>query len=104
MGGREISKAEYEGTYYRKALMVKELVRKEFEKSFKEVDIIILPTTPVLPHKLGMKIEDPRVLYAYDAFTTLANLAGICAGVINAGEINGIPIGLQVYVSAFNAC
>jgi len=101
LGGREISKAEYHGTYYRKALMVKELIRKEFEKAFNEVDIIILPTTPILPHKLGTKITDPRVIYAYDAFTIPANLAGICAGVINAGEINGIPIGLQIYAPAF---
>ena len=101
LGGKEISKAEYEGTYYRKALVVKELVRKEFEKAFKEVDILILPTTPVLPHKLGAKITDPRVLYAYDAFTIPANLAGICAGVVNAGEIDGIPIGLQVFAPAF---
>lgn len=101
LGGKEISKAEYHGTYYRKALMVKELIKKEFEKAFKEVDIIILPTTPILPHKLGTKITDPRVLYAYDAFTIPANLAGFCSGVINAGEIDGIPIGLQVFAPAF---
>ncbi len=101
LGGKEISKAEYEGTYYRKALAVKELVRKEFEKAFKEVDIIILPTTPMLPHKLGNKIEDPRIWYVYDAYTTPANLAGICAGVVNAGEIDGIPIGLQVFAPVF---
>lgn len=101
LGGKEISKAEYHGTYYRKALMIKELIRKEFEKAFKEVDILILPTTPVLPHKLGTKITDPRVLYAYDALTIPANLAGICAGVINAGKINEIPIGLQVFAPAF---
>ena len=81
--------------------MVKELIKKEFEKAFKEVDIIILPTTPILPHKLGTKITDPRVLYAYDAFTIPANLAGFCSGVINAGEIDGIPIGLQVFAPAF---
>jgi len=101
LGGKEISKAEYHGTYYRKALMVKELVRKEFEKAFKEVDVIILPTTPVLPHKLGTKIDDPKVLYAYDAFTIPANLAGICAGVINIGKIDNIPIGMQICVPSF---
>jgi len=82
-------------------LMVKELIKKEFEKAFKEVDIIILPTTPVLPHRLGTKITDPKVIYAYDAFTIPANLAGICAGVINIGKIDNIPIGLQVYAPAF---
>ncbi len=101
LGGKEISKAEYHGTYYRKALMVKELIKKEFEKAFKKVDIIILPTTPILPHKLKEKIKDPRILYAYDAFTIPANLAGFCSGVINAGEIDGVPIGLQVFAPSF---
>jgi len=101
LGGEEISKAEYHGKYYRKALQVKKLVKKVFEDAFKEVDIIISPTTPVLPHKIGTKITDPKVMYAYDAFTNPANLAEICAGVVKAGEIDKIPIGLHVMAPAF---
>ncbi len=101
LGGREISRAEYKGTYYRKALKAKKLIAEGFEKAFKEVDIIISPTTPMLPHKLGAKITDPKVMYAYDAFTIPANLAGICAGVVPAGKIDGIPVGLQVMAPAF---
>ncbi len=101
LGGKEISKSEYNGMYYRKALAVKELIKKEFEKAFKKVDIIILPTTPILPHKIGEKITDPRIIYAYDSFTIPANLAEISAGVISAGKIDGIPIGLQVFVPSF---
>ena len=101
LGGREISKAEHDGKYYRKALQVKELIKKEFEKAFKDVDIIILPTTPMLPHRLGEKITDPMIMYAYDAFTIPANLAEICAGVVPAGKINNIPVGLQIYAPAF---
>ncbi len=101
LGGREISKAEYHGTYYRKALKAKMLISESFEKAFGDVDIIISPTTPMLPHKLGTKITDPKAMYAYDAFTIPANLAGICAGVVNAGEIDGIPVGLQVMAPAF---
>jgi aspartyl-tRNA(Asn)/glutamyl-tRNA(Gln) amidotransferase subunit A len=101
LGGEEISRAEYHGRYYRKALQVKKLIKKDFENAFNEVDIIITPTTPVLPHKLGTKIEDPKVMYAYDAFTIPANLAEICAGVIKAGEIDGIPVGMQIMAPAF---
>lgn len=101
LGGREISRAEYHGTYYRKALKAKKLIAEGFEKAFKEVDIIISPTTPMLPHKIGAKIDDPKVMYAYDAFTIPANLAGICAGVVPAGRIDGVPVGLQVMVPAF---
>ncbi len=101
LGGMEISRAEYHGTYYRKALKAKKLISEGFEKAFKDVDIIISPTTPMLPHKLGTKITDPRIMYAYDAYTIPANLAGICAGVVNAGKIEGIPVGLQVMAPAF---
>ncbi len=100
LGGEEISKAEYAGKYYRKALQVKNLITKTFAEAFNDVDIIILPTTPILPHKIGEKI-DVKSMYAYDAFTIPANLAGICAGVIPAGKIDGIPVGLQVFAPAF---
>jgi aspartyl-tRNA(Asn)/glutamyl-tRNA(Gln) amidotransferase subunit A len=102
LGGREISKAEYAGKYYRKALMAKELIRKEFEEAFKEVDIIVLPTTPMLPHSIGAKITDPKVMYAYDAFTIPANLAGICGGVVSGGKIDSVPVGVQLYAKAFD--
>ena len=59
------------------------------------------PVTPELPHKIGRKVTDPRVMYAYDAFTIPANLAGICAASIKAGEIKGIPVGLHVMAPAF---
>ena len=100
LGGREISKAEYHGTYYRKALAAKELIKKEFESAFEQVDIILTPVTPKLPYKLGekMKLED---VYAFDAFTVLANLAEICSGVVPAGKINNAPVGLQIMAPAF---
>jgi aspartyl-tRNA(Asn)/glutamyl-tRNA(Gln) amidotransferase subunit A len=102
LGGREISKAEYAGKYYRKALMAKELIRKDFEEAFKEVDILVLPTTPMLPHNLGTQITDPKVMYAYDAFTIPANLAGICGGVVPGGKIDCIPVGVQLFAKAFS--
>jgi len=46
LGGKEISKAEYKGKYYRKALQVKGLIKKEIEKAFKEVDLIVTSTLP----------------------------------------------------------
>jgi aspartyl-tRNA(Asn)/glutamyl-tRNA(Gln) amidotransferase subunit A len=101
LGGREISKAEYEGRYYRKALAVRKLIERDFSKAFEKADIIISPTTPMLPHDIGGRITDPEIMYAYDAFTIPANLAGICAGVVNAGKVDGIPVGLQIMAPAF---
>lgn len=101
LGGREISRAEHHGTYYRKALKAKKLIAMEMEKAFEHVDVLLAPTTPVMPHKIGTKITDPKVIYAYDALTIPANLAGICAGVVPAEKINNIPVGLQIMAPAF---
>ncbi|HLC19582.1 MAG TPA: Asp-tRNA(Asn)/Glu-tRNA(Gln) amidotransferase subunit GatA [Candidatus Nanoarchaeia archaeon] len=100
LGGREISRAEHAGQYYRKALATKKLIAEDFNNAFKQVDIIITPTTPDLPKKLGQKLS-PEEEYAMDAFTIPANLAGIAAGVIPIGTINNIPVGMQVMVPAF---
>lgn len=97
LGGSEITKAEFKGAYYKKVLEVKEIIKKEFEKVLKSVDCLILPTVPILPWKVGggkkMKSEE---IYAADALTIPANLAEICAISIPAGEIDGIPVGMQV--------
>lgn len=97
LGGSEITKAEFEGKYYEKALGVKELIKKEFESVFKKVDAVILPTIPSLPWKIGdgnkMKPEEE---YAFDSLTIPANLAEICAISIPAGFVEGCPVGMQI--------
>jgi len=95
-GGRLLTKAEFQGQYYRKALLARKLISKEFKKVFEEVDVLILPTTPKKPHKLGEKLS-PLEMYSYDLFTIPANLAGICAGVVPIKE----TIGIQIYADAF---
>lgn len=97
LGGSEISKAEFSGKYYQKALKVKSLIKEEFERVLGGVDCIIMPTVPILPWKIGegkkMKIED---VYAADALTCPVNLAGVCGVSIPAGDVNGVPVGMQV--------
>lgn len=96
MLGRYISKKEYRGKYYKKALQFRSLIKEELLNALSGVDLIAGPTVPRLPHRLGEKIEDPMVMYSYDILTVIANLAGIPAGVIKAGEVNDIPVGLQL--------
>ncbi len=101
LGGKEISRAEYEGQYYNKALQVKELIKKEVEKVFKGVDCIIVPSVPKLPHKIGSDIS-VKEMYGYDVLTTPANLSEICAISVPAGKVDGIPTGLQVMCKRFD--
>ncbi len=101
LGGREISKAEHNGKYYRTALATKNAIAKSVQDALAKVDVLVLPTTPILPHKVGSELS-VEAMYAYDAFTIPANLAGICAGVIPIGTIDGVPVGLQVYAKQFD--
>lgn len=100
LGGSEISKAEYHGRYYHLALKVKKYLEQEFSKAFKEVDAIICPTVPRLPHKIGEKISVEE-MYSYDALTIPSNLAGNCALSIPAGRIENIPVGMQIICDKF---
>ena len=100
LGGNEISKAEFRGRYYNSALKAKKLIEKEFEEIFKDIDCIICPTVPRLPHKIGEKISVEE-MYSYDALTIPSNLAGNCAISVPAGEISGIPVGMQIICDKF---
>ena len=93
--GSYISQQEFSGKYYKKALQARSLIRNEINKLLDDVDLIVGPTVPKLPHKIGEKLE-PMEMYAYDVLTVIANLAGIPAGSMKAGEYNGIPVGLQL--------
>ncbi|MEM4605642.1 MAG: Asp-tRNA(Asn)/Glu-tRNA(Gln) amidotransferase subunit GatA [Candidatus Pacearchaeota archaeon] len=99
-GGKEITKAEYEGKYYRNALRAKEFIKKQFEEIFKDVDVIVLPTVPRTAHKIGEKISVEE-MYSYDVFTTLANIAGIPAISIPCGYIDKKAVGMQILAPHF---
>jgi len=98
LGGSEISEAEYHGTYYRRALKVKKIIKNEFEKAFEKCDVIICPVVPRLPHKIGDKISVEE-MYSYDALTIPANLAEICAISVPLTKIQEIPVGIQIMAS-----
>jgi len=100
IGGSEITKAEHEGKYYREALKAKNFIKEQFQKIFSEVDAIILPTSPKLPHKIGESISI-RDMYAYDVFTTPASIAGLPAISIPVGKIDERDVGLQILAPHF---
>ena len=66
-------------------------------KRHKKVDCIVCPVTTNLPWDVGKgKKMKPEDIYAEDALTTPASLAGICSVSIPAGNVDGIPVGMQV--------
>ena len=99
LGGNEITKAEYGGRYYRKALQARKILQKEFEKAFRKYNVLIMPTFPKPPHKIGEKVSLEDIYY-YDACTVLANLCELPAISIPCGKIKDqnedVPVGLQI--------
>ena len=95
MLGTYVLSAGYWEAYYGKAQKVRALIKKEFEKVFKQVDVLITPTAPTPAFKIGEK-QDPLSMYLSDIYTVQANLAGLPAISVPCGEIKGLPVGFQI--------
>ena len=94
--------AGYYDAYYKKALQVRSLIKQDFDKALKEVDVILTPTSPSVAWDLGAKFDDPLTMYLSDIYTITANLAAIPAISIPCGTAHGLPVGLQLMGKAFD--
>lgn len=91
--------AGYYDQYYLKAQKVRNLIKKNFDRVFERMDILITPTTPTPAFKIGEKIDDPIKMYLSDIFTVPVNLAGLPA--ISIPTTNPL-IGLQIIGKQFD--
>ena len=98
--------AGYWEAYYLQAMKVRTLIKKDFEKAFTKVDVMIAPVSPTLPFRLGEKIDDPLEMYLSDILTVTANLAGIPGLAVPAGFIDSstgsLPVGIQILGQQFS--
>lgn len=105
LGTYTLSAGYYEA-YYLRAMKVRSLIKKDFEKAFSEIDVIVAPVSPTLPWKLGEKMADPLKMYLSDVFTVTANLAGIPSLALPAGfvqvENKELPVGIQIMGPQFS--
>jgi aspartyl-tRNA(Asn)/glutamyl-tRNA(Gln) amidotransferase subunit A len=90
----------YYGKYYEKAQVARENVLTDFNRIFKDVDVIAGPTMPTIAFKLKEK-SDPLSMYLADILTVPANLAGIPSISVPCGKSQGMPVGLQIMGKLF---
>ena len=96
MTGTYVLSAGYYDAYYLKAQRVRALINADFINAFKDVDVLIGPTTPTPAFAIGAKTSDPITMYLNDIYTIGANLAGLPAISIPCGFVRDLPVGLQI--------
>lgn len=107
LGTYALSEGYYD-QYYRKALKVRTLVRRDFLEAFKEVNVLVTPTTPTVAFKIGEKEQDPLSMYLNDVMTVAVNVAGVPALSLPCGFVGGgpnggkLPVGMQLITEDLN--
>jgi len=110
MLGTYVLSAGYYDAFYLKAQQVRTLLKQDYERAFESVDLVVMPTSPTPPFKLGEKTDDPLQMYLADIFTVSVNLVGLpgisvpCGFVDTprAGGTDRLPIGLQLVGRMFD--
>ena len=95
LGTHALSSGYYEACYI-KAQKVRTLIRREFDRAFESCDALVAPSSPVVPFKMGERMDDPMQMYLSDICTLPMNVAGIPGISVPAGFVDGLPVGLQI--------
>jgi aspartyl-tRNA(Asn)/glutamyl-tRNA(Gln) amidotransferase subunit A len=96
LGSYALSSGYYDA-YYKKGQQVRTLIKNDFDSAFRDVDVIVTPTSPTPAFRVGEKSSDPLQMYLSDIFTISVNLAGVPAISIPCGFTkDNLPVGLQI--------
>ncbi|MCI6223262.1 MAG: Asp-tRNA(Asn)/Glu-tRNA(Gln) amidotransferase subunit GatA [Selenomonadales bacterium] len=101
MLGTYVLSSGYYDAYYKKAMQVRTLIKRDFDEVFKECDVLLTPTSPVVAYSLDEKM-DPLTLYMLDVTTIPVNMAGLPGISIPCGFADGMPVGMQLIGKALD--
>jgi len=101
LGTYALSAGYYEA-YYLKAQKVRTLITREFADAFTKCDVLVTPTSPTVPFRIGEKVDDPLQMYLSDVCTLPINIAGIPGISVPAGFVDGLPVGMQILGKPFS--
>jgi len=94
--GTYVLSAGYYDAYYKRAQQVRTLIIRDFDEVFKQVDVLLTPTSPFPAFNIGEKSDDPIQMYLADIFLSGSSLAGVPSISVPAGvSATGLPIGAQ---------
>ncbi|MEM8845193.1 MAG: Asp-tRNA(Asn)/Glu-tRNA(Gln) amidotransferase subunit GatA, partial [Pseudomonadota bacterium] len=93
--------AGYYDAYYIKAQKIRRLISQDYQDAFKEVDMVLSPTSPTTAFKINEKVNDPVTMYLSDIYTIGVNLAGLPGMSIPVGFLKGLPVGMQLVSNYF---
>ena len=95
--------AGYYDAFYLKALKVRTLIKRDFDRLFDAgFDALVAPTSPDVAFRFGEKMADPVRMYLSDACTLPVNMAGLPGISVPCGLADGLPVGLQLIGPAWS--
>lgn len=93
----------YYDAYYKKALYIRQKIKREYQEIFERCDVMITPTAPTTAYKIGAIENDPVKMYLADICTVTVNIAGLPAINTTCGYGQGnMPIGMSIVGKAFD--
>ncbi|TOZ07267.1 Asp-tRNA(Asn)/Glu-tRNA(Gln) amidotransferase subunit GatA [Leuconostoc pseudomesenteroides] len=101
LGTFSLSAGAYDA-FFKKAAKIRTLLIEDFNKVFEKYDVIVGPTAPTVAYGLGEEVDDPTAMYLADVLTIPVNLAGLPGLSVNAGFVDGLPVGVQIIGKPFD--
>lgn len=92
VGGNQVLSQGFSDAIYLKGLALRDQISENFDKDFKQVDVILSPVTPGAPPKIGDSLKDPLAMYLSDAYTVGFSLGQLPTLTVPQGTVTGLQI------------